>query len=80
MRNGSMQIGFFGLQDIFLTETVRIFHMASVQSILNYGIIFWSSSDVIVDIIKPAEKIMKCNSHFNHGKATFPIFRKYGFL
>ena len=47
------------IRDSLSIESVRIFYLASIQSILSYGILFWGSSCRAMDIFKAQKRLIR---------------------
>ena len=68
------------LRDQLFLDTVRVFYFASIQSLINYGIVFWGSSKHSIKIFKCQKRIIRCMFHLHPRTSCKPFFARLAVL
>lgn len=68
------------LRDNLLTETIKLYYVSCIQSILNYGILFWGSSREASGVFRAQKRIIRCVFGLSPRTGCRPYFLKLGVL
>ena len=68
------------LRDTVSIDSIRLLYFGQIQSIINYGIIFWGSSRVAMDIFRMQKSIIRCIFKLHPRTSCRPYFLRFGIL
>lgn len=68
------------LRDTVTTEALRVYYFACIQSIINYGIIFWGSSVCASRILRVQKRIIRSMCHLHPRTSCRPYFSNLNIL
>lgn len=68
------------LRDTVTYDLLKLLYYGLVQSVLQYGLIFWGSSSHLNKAFIVQKKILRCMSKSHPLSSCKPLFRRYGIL
>lgn len=68
------------LRDQISTNSMRLFYFSYVQTLINYGVMFWGSSIYASRIFITQKRIVRCLLKLHCRTSCKPYFKKLGFL